>query len=275
MQIHTTGIGDITVHAIEDGHFHREPTVMFPESDPAVWAEGWPGLGEDGLRISLGCFLLATPDGHVLVDTGIGAKAAAVGGVGGKLPQALEALDVGTGDISAVVHTHLHTDHICGNLGADGSVLFDEASFHVHEAEWAFWSSTDHPAGDTIRGLFAPVVETGRVRTLTGSANVTSRISVIESPGHTPGHVCVRVDGGDGTALLITGDVTHHPAQARHPDWNLAFDVDKPLAAETRRRVFTMLADEGWVQASGHYPRPGIGRVERDGNGFVMKLDGG
>ena len=97
---------------------------------------------------------------------------------------------------------------------------------------------------------------------------------MIESPGHTPGHVCIRVDGGDGTALVITGDVTHHPAQAHHPEWNVGFDIDKPLAAETRHRVFAMLADEGWVQASGHYPRPGIGHVHRDGDVFDMQMVG-
>ncbi len=273
MQIHTTGIGDITVHAIEDGHFHREPTVMFPESDEAVWAEGWPGVDDDGLRVSLGCFLLLTPDGHVLVDTGIGANAAAVGGVGGALPSVLDQLGIAPSDIAAVVHTHLHADHICGNLDADRQVVFGEASFHVHEAEWAFWRETDHPASDTVRGLFAPVVGTGRVEFLTGPVAVTSRISVLETPGHTPGHVCVKVDGGDGTALLITGDVTHHPAQAAHPEWNVAFDIDQPLAAETRRRVFAMLADEGWVQASGHYPRPGIGRVRRSGDAFAVRLE--
>jgi glyoxylase-like metal-dependent hydrolase (beta-lactamase superfamily II) len=272
MQIHTTGIGDITVHAIEDGYFHREPTVMFPESDPEVWARGWPGIDDDGLRVSLGCFLLTTPDGHVLVDTGIGRNADSVGGVGGALPQALERLGIDRSDIATVIHTHLHPDHICGNLGPDGEVVYEAATFHVHDAEWAFWRAADHPAADTIRSLFGPVVGTGRVELLTGSVDVTSRISVLETPGHTPGHVCVKVDGGDGTALVITGDVTHHPAQAAHPEWNVGVDIDKPLAAETRRRVFAMLADEGWVQASGHYPRPGIGRVRRAGDAFEMRL---
>lgn len=271
MQIHTTGIGDITVHAIEDGHFFREPIDLCPTSDPDVWAEGWPGLTDAGLRVSLGCFLLETPDGHVLVDTGIGPGAAAVGGAGGHLPTALESLGVSTGDIAHVVHTHLHPDHIGGNLAADGSVRFGQARFHVHEAEWAFWQDTEHPSGPTIRRLFEPVAE--RAVLLSADLSITSRISVIESPGHTPGHVCVRIDGGDGTALVITGDVTHHPAQARHPEWNVAFDIDKPQAVETRRRVFAMLADEGWVQASGHYPRPGVGRVTRAADAFEMRLD--
>lgn len=118
------------------------------------------------------------------------------------------------------------------------------------------------------------MLEAGAHRTITAGTPIAGRVSIIETPGHTPGHVSVVVDGGDGSRLLITGDVTHHPAQARHPEWNAGFDVDKPLAAETRHRVFAMLADEGWVQASGHYPRPGIGRVRRAGDTFEMTLDG-
>ncbi len=273
MQIHTTAIGDVTVHSIEDGHFLRQPTVMFPESDPAVWDQGWPAYGDGRLRISLGCFLLETPDGHVLVDSGIGTHADIVGGEGGDLPLALDQLEVAPSEIATVVHTHLHPDHISGNLTPDGALAFPEATFSVHEAELAFWQETDHPTGEVVRSIFGPVVDAGRHRTVTAETPITSRVSVIETPGHTPGHVSVVVDGGDGSKLVITGDVTHHPAQARHPEWNAAADIDQPLAAETRRRVFAMLADEGWVQASGHYPRPGFGWVSRSDDAFVMALE--
>ena len=275
MQIHTTGIGDITVHAIEDGHFLRKPTDMFPLSDETTWTPDQPGFDGEHLRISLGCFLLETPDGHVMVDTGIGAFAGDVGGVGGDCLPALEHLGVDPAEVRAVVHTHLHGDHISGNLLHDRSIAYPNARFYVHERELAFWESTDRPGSEVVRDRFGVITSAGMHRTFVGDVALTGRLAAMETPGHTPGHISVLVDGGDGSKLVITGDVTHHPVQAAHPDWSIAFDVDGDQAAETRARVFALLADEGWTQASGHDPRPGFGNVTRSEDNFVMTLGDG
>ncbi len=275
MQINTTGVGDVTVHAIEDGHFVVPPKAMFPDSDDATWEREWPACDGETLRISLGCFLLETPDGHVLVDTGIGTYGGDVGGAGGGLVEALDHLDVDPGSIRTVVHTHLHGDHISGNLTADGGIAFPEAHFYVHERELAFWEGADHPSADAVRERFGVITSAGRHRTVVGEAALTSRLSIMETPGHTPGHISVLVDGGDGSKLVITGDVTHHPCQAERPEWSIAFDIDGEEAADTRARVFALLADEGWTQASGHYPRPGFGRVDRAGAAFTFEMGDG
>ena len=69
------------------------------------------------------------------------------------------------------------------------------------------------------------------------------------------------VSGGE--RALILGDVAIHPAQVTYMDWSSLFDMDQPLAAQTRRRVFDRVeADDSTVVAC-HFPSPGFGRLVR------------
>ena len=62
------------------------------------------------------------------------------------------------------------------------------------------------------------------------------------TPGHTPGHVSVRI-ASNGEEGLITGDFVHHPCQIAHPEWLSTADSDPAEARLTRERMLTRFAD--------------------------------
>jgi len=100
---------------------------------------------------------------------------------------------------------------------------------------------------------------------------ISPEIRLIPSTGHTPGHVCVRIES-EGESAVITGDMSHHPCQMAHPDWSPAFDSDPKAAAVTRARLFAEWADEPVLVIGTHYATPTAGRVRRDGDAFRFEV---
>jgi glyoxylase-like metal-dependent hydrolase (beta-lactamase superfamily II) len=260
--IFQTRLGAHTLFAIEDGWFYREPRELLPGSDPDIWT---PELLVDGrLRVSAGCFLLAGPAGLIMIDSGFGVGAEPYspdGGVG-RLPECLSKLHVDPADVTAVLHTHMHPDHIGGDRDPEGKAFFPNARLYVHAREIEYWTS-DERIGSPSQVEFQPLLDAGHVEPLEGDTEVLPGITMLETFGHTPGHMSVHI-ASDDTNAFITGDVTHHPVQVPHPEWGIPADVDSRQAIETRERVFDDLANSESLVAAGHYPRPGLGRIVAD-----------
>ena len=257
-----TEVGDLTLYAIEDGYGPRDPAVMFPESDPDVWEANSQFLDGGFLRVSFGCFLLRTEDELTLIDTGNGAQTDLPdGGASGLLPTALSKLGIDAGDIVRVVHTHLHPDHMGGDV-VSGAPAFANATHWTHTKEIGFWRAGEHPASEKVLGAMDIIHDAGILSTVSDDTQVAEGITMIESFGHTPGHTSIII-ASQGERAYIAGDLTHHPLQAIH-NWNVVYDIDPDAAAETRAKMFDQLADSGVLLAAGHYPRPGMGRVVSD-----------
>jgi glyoxylase-like metal-dependent hydrolase (beta-lactamase superfamily II) len=256
-----TALGRFTIYGIEDGWSLRDPMDFMPDSDPAVW-EAHPEFLTDGkIRVSFGCFLVDTPTGLVMVDAGVGWSPDRAEVVTGRMPSMLQALGVRPEEIGTVLHTHLHMDHIGGDLDRSGDPFFPNARLYVHSRELDYWMTLDGQRGDLVRRVIEPF--DARVETVGGDRGIVPGIAMVETFGHTPGHMSVELRSEQQHAV-ITGDVTHHPLQASNTDWNVAFDLDKAVATATRRSLYHRLETEGGMLAAGHFPRPGFGSVHVD-----------
>ena len=96
-------------------------------------------------------------------------------------------------------------------------------------------------------------------------------ISLVPTPGHTPGHVSVRIASG-GEEALITGDFMHHPCQIARPEWSSTADSDPALARQTRERMLTGLADRPTLVIGTHFAGRTAGRIVRDGNAYRLAV---
>jgi glyoxylase-like metal-dependent hydrolase (beta-lactamase superfamily II) len=250
-------LGDTTVTYLPDGEARIVPTAAFPATTPDQWSGHLDDTGR--LVVSIGAFLVRTPTTALLVDLGIGPVEFEVAGVGayrgGALLESLAAEGLGAADIDEVVFTHLHHDHV-GWATTGGDLTFAAARHRVHRDEWTHWANTESRVGPAK--VWSTLAE--RIAFVDDGDDLAAHVRVVAAPGHTPGHLMVRItDPGVAEQVLVLGDVLHSPAQFAHPDWLFRSDHDTAAAAALREHLHTTNATT--VLAGGHFAPAVFGRL--------------
>ena len=257
-------VGSITIIPVSDGGFSM-PAEKFM---PSVSAEQWEPLKQHlnpdaSVPLNFGAFLIREGESWTLVDNGYGSRE---GSPGGKLLGELEKAKLGPDDISRVIITHLHPDHIgWSTVDRDGQpeVVFKNARHVVQRKDWEHFTQPEIKQNAPHIGLCAePLMAAGLLDLLDGESSISAGLSTLPTPGHTPGHQSVLIASGDDKAIIL-GDVSHTPAQVAHPEWSPSFDVDGELSARTRAAVWDRIEQQGLKVAAGHYPYPSIGGIVR------------
>ncbi len=205
----------------------------------------------------------------ILFDTGFGPGGRTQGL--GRLRDRLLIAGYAPADISIVVLTHMHGDHISGLMEKDGPA-FPEARYVMGSKEYDFWTSSDlegtrlEQGHNLVREKVAPLAENATF--IDDGDDVVPGITAVAAYGHTPGHLAFNVES-DGARLMLTADTAnHYVASLQRPDWHVSYDHDKDEAARTRHAIFGMIADERIPFIGHHMPPPAIGYVSRTGEGF-------
>jgi glyoxylase-like metal-dependent hydrolase (beta-lactamase superfamily II) len=270
-EIASLKIGTTTVSMLSDGHFEIPAAFFQGAGDAAVAAAG------DPIDIGATVWLVRDDDRVVLVDTGSGAALSEMFPTVGKLDALLAAEGIEKDAITDIILTHMHADHIGGLMGPNAGG-FRNATIHVAEAEWVFWTDpglpatapeADKPMIDLLQSIAAPLAD--RVKTYTGEADLGSGITLEPLVGHTPGHSGVRIIAENGEELFIVGDaIISEALQFTNPKISYALDSDPEQAIATRTKLLGQLADTETVFSATHLSYPGTGRVTRNGEGFVF-----
>lgn len=174
----------------------------------------------------------------------------------------LEAAGFSPDDITVVVITHMHGDHIGGLAGDDGTPTFANARYVTGQVEFDTTAKSDN---DNFKAKVAPLAE--KMTFVGDGEGVVSGISSLATFGHTPGHMAYVLDSAD-QQLVIAGDFANHYVWSlAYPDWEVRFDRDKAAAAATRKKLLGMLAAEKMPFIGYHMPFPGVGYVANRGEG--------
>ncbi|MFI5611942.1 MBL fold metallo-hydrolase [Amycolatopsis sp. NPDC051903] len=288
----TLRLGAVTVTPVfEFATPSRPPEVMFPDLDRAVWRahESWlapdfwdPGTGLLQTRVQT--WVLRSGGETVLVDTGAGnGKARPEMPVFDHLDTdflaRLRAAGVAPDDVTTVVNTHLHADHVGWNTVLDGGEwvpAFPNARYLVSRADHDFWNpATGSPTrlGAGNDGVFedsvAPVARAGNLVLWEDSFAVTAELRLEPAPGHTPGSAVLVAESGGDLGLFV-GDVLHHPIQLVAPDLNSCFCEDPASARATRRRLLDRAADATALVFPAHLGGGLAVEVRRSGSAFSV-----
>lgn len=189
----------------------------------------------------------------VLFDTGLNPDG---------IKTALESAGYTAEMIDLVVLTHMHGDHI-GGLAGDGGVTFPNARYATGRVEYDAWAAMDN---EGFNAKMRPLAD--RTEMMEDGASAFSGHTAMAAFGHTPGHMVHMIES-EGKNLLIAADFANHYVWSlARPDWEVKFDMDKPAAAETRKRLLAMMAGEGIPFIGYHMPWPGIGYVETAGGAY-------
>jgi glyoxylase-like metal-dependent hydrolase (beta-lactamase superfamily II) len=181
--------------------------------------------------------------------------------VGGQLLVGLRAAGVTPHDVSDVVCTHLHSDHVGWLFDLDAQPMFPRARIWFGAGDWDHFVRRDETVmAEHIRHGFRSQHGSHRLQPLDRDTLVAPGLTALLSPGHTPGHLCVVVASGEERGLLL-GDAVTCPAQLDEPSWHSLGDVDPHLADRTRERLWRELEGERTVGAGAHFPELRFGRV--------------
>jgi glyoxylase-like metal-dependent hydrolase (beta-lactamase superfamily II) len=267
-------VGDIQVSALLDGYFDLDAKLFEGAGADAQGIAGLLALSPQAkpLRAAVNAFAVNTGDKLVLIDTGGGA---AMGPTVGSLAANLKAAGMDPSDVDAVLITHIHPDHVNGLVGAEGKAAFPNAEIIVSEADFKFWTPPEagnaapaeaKPLFEAARNAMAPY--TGKVTQFAGEKEVVKGITSVPLPGHTVGHTGFRIASGK-SQLLVWGDIVHAASlQFLHPEWSIAFDTDRALAVETRKKIFDQVATDRTPVVGAHLPFPGHGYVLKTARGY-------
>ncbi|MGZ5872596.1 MAG: MBL fold metallo-hydrolase [Bradyrhizobium sp.] len=229
---------------------------------------------EGRLKMSIHSLVVQTPSRRIVVDTGLGNDKE-----GRNVPtwnnrtspflETMSAAGFPPDSIDTVLCTHLHVDHVGWNTRLEGKQwvpTFENARYVFGKTEYEHWR--DHSVEPDKAAIFhdsvKPIVDAGRADLVASDAGICDEITLIPTPGHSPGHmsVYIRSEGEEG---LLTGDVAHHPCQMAHLDWSSTADSDHVQSIATRRDLFSRFADKPVLVIGGHFD---AGHIKRDGDAF-------
>ncbi len=271
-------VGEIEVIALWDG-FAPIPssfvTGFNPEAAQAAAREAYKPYDPNVAPISINGYVIKTGDRVIAVDTG---APTAMAPTVGRWAQSLALAGLSPDQIDTVFLTHMHGDHVAGLFDvAAGAVLLPKAEVIASQAEWDFTFSEEvyaalpeafRPHVDYSRAVMSPYGTQFNGIAMDRDTEVAPGVFATPLPGHTPGHMGLRVsDGLD--QLLIWGDAVHLPGyQFAHPEWSVIFDADAERAIQTRSHVLQEAATDRLRVAGMHLDFPSLGHVETRGDAF-------
>lgn len=255
-------VGAFNVTTLLDGSVASdEPQGIFgmnvsPEEFAQVSQENF--IPADSFQGYFTPVLVEAGDDKILFDTGLGR---------GGIQTALAEIGLTPTDITHVVLTHMHPDHI-GGLVQEGAEVFARASYITGQVEYDFWTGpgADNGLGQRIAAEVVPLAE--RMSFIGDGDSPRSGITAVQAFGHTPGHMAYMIEDGDAQILLTADLANHYVWSLAYPDWEVRFDADKEAAAASRRRLLGMLAADRIPMLGYHLPFPAAGFVEAREDGF-------
>lgn len=265
--------GTFEITVVSDGLIMLPAGVILPDAAPDDRPAILRRLGgtADSAPFHVNIPVIRTGTDLILVDNGSGDKFQASAG---KLAANLKVAGVDPASITKVVFTHAHPDHAGGTVLSNGELLCPNAQYFVSEAEWQFWTDPRYEqtmpavlhgfARGAQRDLSA--VRT-RLTLIRPSDEIVPGMRVIETRGHTPGHVSYELVGPE--LLVIAGDVsTSNVVFFEHPDWHFGFDTEPDIALRTRKAFVDRAATEKLKLLGYHWAYPGVGYAERRGSAY-------
>jgi glyoxylase-like metal-dependent hydrolase (beta-lactamase superfamily II) len=217
-------------------------------------------LSPDTIDLSVQPLIVRTPDKLFLFDTG---AAALFGPTVGKLPVALYSTSVEPGAVTDIFISHAHGDHIGGLVGGSGELYFPNAAVHISANEWAALKADKNMAA-IVTAITPKVIEFQPDAEI-----IPGAVKAVDIKGHTPGHSGYLITSS-AESILYIGDTMHHSViSVQQPDWTIAFDGDAPTAQASRKALIESSAASGQRIFAVHFPWPGIGKFEKQGDKYV------
>ena len=282
--VETGKIGRWKVHAIQAGIQRLDGGAMFGVVPRTLWERKIKPDERHRILLGMRCLLVEHESGLVLIDSGAGNKESdkfhEIYGVENRgddgqtrLEDGLRQLGVRREDIGLVINTHLHFDHAGGSTIREPSGLivptFPKARYVLQTGEYEYATHTnERTAASYFPHNFVPIHERGQFHLVTGEKEIVKGISVVPTPGHVPYHQGIKLES-DGEVAFYVADLVPTTSHLPLP-WIMGYDVEPLVTLETKRRILTLAAAEGWKLVLEHDAHTPWTRIVHDGKAFAV-----
>lgn len=274
-------LGELEITIVSDGCQIMKPVhpIFGPTTKPEIIKE----LLQQNFRqteqvnLSINIMLIKKQKQLIMIDSGLGSEESTAG----YLQQSLIFAGFKSTDITDIIITHCHLDHIAGLVNQKKDLAFPNASIYLAKTEYDFWTSSnpdfsksflqDNPAliskmVDKINDLLNIIKP--KLKLTKHDAVLFECIRLISAPGHTPGHTILDIFSHDEKILHIADLIHSDVLLFTHPEWGFLFDTDFDLAITTRKNMLEILEKSKVLVFAYHLPWPGLGHVSCDHNVF-------
>ncbi|MGM7678715.1 MBL fold metallo-hydrolase [Microbacterium sp. A94] len=273
-------VGEARITRIPEKYVELAFATFLPDGDPDAPELGWmprAAVTADGDAVqSFHSFVIEIGDEVIVVDTGYGDRKMRPGRVNAHMLRttyldSFALAGYSRRDVTTVINSHGHLDHIGWNTVLEGDAwvpAFPQARYVMDHVELAYWTEGKRsPANDedaqmrAIEDSLLPLRAHGVMTTTRGAQEINDGVEVVPFPGHTPGHLCVRVRS-NGAEAWITGDLLIHPSHISFPEWGCSIDTDPAQAERSRRSLLAQVADRDVLVLGSHWVAPTGMRVQ-------------
>jgi glyoxylase-like metal-dependent hydrolase (beta-lactamase superfamily II) len=281
----TCKIGQATVTRIPERSITFPASALLPDWDAAVasCAQGWlvpehMNAAHTHLTASVHSWLVKTETHRILIDTGIGNGKTRASPLFNQLDtpflDRLAAAGCTPEEVTHVLLTHIHTDHVGWNTSLEGGLwipTFANARYFIPRAGCNSFNAPHgrlRPDFDMYADSILPVIKAGQAELVDPTGGeVLDGFTYHPTPGHSIDHMSILLSS-QGEEAIFAGDVMHHPSQIGRPRWNSVFCADPEQAEDSRRRVLDYASERSMVYFSSHFAGSSAGRISRDGDAY-------
>ncbi|HHJ51944.1 MAG TPA: MBL fold metallo-hydrolase [Caldithrix abyssi] len=273
-------IGDYDIFTVETGYVSLDGGAMFGVVPKVLWQKTNPADELNRIQLAMRVMVIRSEQRLIVVDAGVGykmnEKLSKIYNVDHQkytLEESLAAHNLKPEDVTDVIITHLHFDHIGGATYYDGDQLkltFPNANHYVQAEQW-HWAlhPSDKDKASYMPENFLPIQEAGKLVQLDGPKQLFPGIDVLVMFGHTPGMQLPKISDGQ-TTLLYCADLMPTASHIPLP-YIMGYDNNPLITLEEKKRILPQAVEEGWILVFEHDPFRAAGTVEKTDKGYRLK----
>jgi len=272
-------IGKYTVEEIKTGTFALDGGAMFGIIPKPLWEKTNPPDEKNRIQLGVRCLLLKSDSKKILIETGIGngwddkfKSIYKVDQSENALFKSLQEKGIEPSEITDVILTHLHFDHVGGAIVFENYKpvpAFPNAKYHIPKEHYEYsLNSSDKDKGSFITNRFIPLAEEG-VLNINDEDQFDDEISFIKVYGHTIAQQLIKLSDGNKTYLYAADLV---PFYSQIPVvYLMGYDIQPLKTIEEKKKYLSLAVDEEWKLIFGHDPNIAMATVQQTERGYTHK----
>jgi glyoxylase-like metal-dependent hydrolase (beta-lactamase superfamily II) len=272
------------VNIIDTGYFKLDGGAMFGVVPKTLWNKHNPADEKNLCSWAMRCLLIEDGNKLILIDTGMGTKQDAkffghydLHG-DATLLSSIKEKGYAPEDITDVLLTHLHFDHVGGAVGynSDYSKLiptFSNATYWSNEAHWQ-WAIEPNPRekASFLKENILPLQESGQLQFIEKGSSPIPSIDFIHVDGHTE-QMMLPVIHYQDKKIIYAADL--FPSSFHVPiPWIMSYDMRPLITMEEKIQVLQMAVNEDCILLFEHDPTYEAAVVEQTDKGIRIKHRG-